>query len=194
MRSEYSLTCRKEKTTRRSCHHLTTIASIFSNPGLSISKNTCCNTNNTLPFYQPTTSRHDPGSLISWTCSLPSPCLLIAPLVHMVSTTTKSVQSTTNKSISHEKSDESMCYSTAACDNLQGNSHSYWRDILASGLLYAGFDTRRQAKSNLDRNMKRYKQFYGIDPSNAAPLFRDLRNEFPSFGWIDDTELALSER
>ena len=58
-------------------------------------------------------------------------------------------------------------------------------DILASGLLYAGFDTRRQAKSNLDRNMKRYKQFYGVDPSTAAPLFRDLRNEFPSFSYKD---------
>ena len=66
-RSEYSLTCsrRKEKTMRRSCHHLTTITSICSSPGLSISKNTCCNTNNTLPFHQPTMSRHDPGSLLN---------------------------------------------------------------------------------------------------------------------------------
>jgi hypothetical protein len=28
-------------------------------------------------------------------------------------------------------------------------------DILAAGLLYAGFDTRRQEKSNLNRNMIR---------------------------------------
>ena len=57
--------------------------------------------------------------------------------------------------------------------------------ILTFGLLYAGFDTRCQAKSNLDRNMKRYKQFYGVDPSTAVPLFRDLRNEFPSFSYKD---------
>ena len=36
-------------------------------------------------------------------------------------------------------------------------------DILAAGLLYAGFDTRRQEKSNHNRNMIRYKQFFGVD-------------------------------
>ena len=58
-------------------------------------------------------------------------------------------------------------------------------DILAAGLLYAGFDTRRQEKSNLNRNMIRYKQFFGVDPSTAAPLFRDLRSKFPSFNYKD---------
>jgi hypothetical protein len=33
--------------------------------------------------------------------------------------------------------------------------------------------------------MMRYKQFYGADPSTAAPLFRDLRNKFPSFKYKD---------
>jgi hypothetical protein len=33
--------------------------------------------------------------------------------------------------------------------------------------------------------MKRYKQFYGVDPSTAAPLFRDLRKEFPSFSYTN---------
>jgi hypothetical protein len=58
-------------------------------------------------------------------------------------------------------------------------------DILAAGLLYAGFDTRHQEKSNLNRNMIRYKQFFGVDPSTAAPLFRDLRSKFPSFNYKD---------
>jgi hypothetical protein len=58
-------------------------------------------------------------------------------------------------------------------------------DILTAGLLYAGFDIRRQEKSNLNRNMIRYKQFFGVDPSTAAPLFRDLRREFPSFNYKD---------
>ena len=58
-------------------------------------------------------------------------------------------------------------------------------DILQAGLRYAGFDTRRQGKVNLNRNMARYKQFYGVDPSTAAPLFRDLRNKFPSFMYKD---------
>ena len=58
-------------------------------------------------------------------------------------------------------------------------------DILAAGLLYAGFDTRRKEKSNLNRNMIRYKQFFGVDPSTAAPLFRVLRSKFPSFYYKD---------
>ena len=58
-------------------------------------------------------------------------------------------------------------------------------DILQAGLRYAGFDTRRQGKVNLNQNMTRYKQFYGVDPSTAAPLFRDLRNKFPSFMYKD---------
>ncbi len=58
-------------------------------------------------------------------------------------------------------------------------------DILATGLLYAGFDTRRQEKSNLYRNMIRYKQFFVVDLSTAAPLFRDLRSKFPSFNYMD---------
>ena len=58
-------------------------------------------------------------------------------------------------------------------------------DILQAGLRYAGFDTRRQGKVNLNRNMTRYKQFYGVDPSTAAPLFRDLRDKFSSFMYKD---------
>ncbi len=58
-------------------------------------------------------------------------------------------------------------------------------DILAAGLLYAGFDTRGQEKSILNRNMIRYKQFFGVDLSTAAPLFRDLRREFLSFNCRD---------
>jgi hypothetical protein len=54
-------------------------------------------------------------------------------------------------------------------------------DILKAGLHYAEFDTRCQGKVNLNQNMMRYKKFYGVDPSPAAPLFKDLRNKFPSF-------------
>jgi hypothetical protein len=53
-------------------------------------------------------------------------------------------------------------------------------DILSAGLSYAGFDAKRQGRVNLTRNMKRYKQFFGVDPSTAAPLFRDLRDNFTS--------------
>jgi hypothetical protein len=43
-------------------------------------------------------------------------------------------------------------------------------DILKAGLHYAGFDLRCQVKVNINQNMMRYKQFYGVDPSAAAPL------------------------
>ncbi len=58
-------------------------------------------------------------------------------------------------------------------------------DILAAGLHYAGFNARCQEKINLNRNMTRCKQFFGVDPSTAAPLFRDLRNKYPSFKYKD---------
>ncbi len=31
--------------------------------------------------------------------------------------------------------------------------------------------------------MIRYKQFFGVDLSTTAPLFRDLRSKFPSFNY-----------
>ena len=58
-------------------------------------------------------------------------------------------------------------------------------DILVACLRHAGFVARRQGKVNLNRNMTRYKQFFGVDPSTAAPLFRDLRNKYPSFKYKD---------
>jgi hypothetical protein len=58
-------------------------------------------------------------------------------------------------------------------------------DILKAGLQYAGFDKGRQDKVNLNRNMMRYKQHYGVDPSTAAILFRDLRDKFQSFKYKD---------
>ena len=78
-------------------------------------------------------------------------------------------------------------------------------DILSAGLSYAGFDAKRQGRVNLTRNMKRYKQFFGVDPSTAAPLFRDLRDNFPSFRykdglmtlnwlWLNDKQSVLSGR
>ncbi len=45
--------------------------------------------------------------------------------------------------------------------------------------------TQNEGRVNLARNMKRYKQFFGVDPSTAAPLFRDLRDNFPSFRYKD---------
>jgi hypothetical protein len=80
-------------------------------------------------------------------------------------------------------------------------------DILSAGLSYAGFDTKCQGRVNLARNMKRYKQFFGVDPSTAAALFRDLRDNFPSFRykdglmtlnwlwlWLNDKQSVLSGR
>ena len=58
-------------------------------------------------------------------------------------------------------------------------------DILAAGFHYAGFNARCQGKVNLNQNMTRYKQFFGVDPSAAVPLFRDLRSKFPSFNYKD---------
>lgn len=78
-------------------------------------------------------------------------------------------------------------------------------DILATGLSYVGFDAKQQNRVNLARNMKRFKQFFGPDPSTIAPLFRDLRDAFPTLKykdalmtlnwlWINDKQSVLSAR
>ena len=46
--------------------------------------------------------------------------------------------------------------------------------ILSVGLCYVGYDTKRQISCNIDRNMKRFKSFYGPDPTTIVPLFKDL--------------------
>jgi hypothetical protein len=54
-------------------------------------------------------------------------------------------------------------------------------DILSVGLCYVGYDTKRQISCNIDRNMKRFKSFYGPDPTTIVALFKDLRDKYPSF-------------
>ncbi len=75
--------------------------------------------------------------------------------------------------------------STPGGDNLQVSQNLNDLDILAAGLRYARFDTRRQGRVNLNQNMISYKQFFGVDLSTAAPLFADLRNKFSSFKYKD---------
>lgn len=58
-------------------------------------------------------------------------------------------------------------------------------DILTIGLSYVGFDAKRQSKVNLHKNLTRFKQFFGPDPSTVAPLFRDLRDAFPTLKYKD---------
>ena len=58
-------------------------------------------------------------------------------------------------------------------------------DVLSIGLSYVGFNPTRQKRVNLDRNMKRFKQFFGPDPSTIVPFFQDLRNAFPSLRYKD---------
>lgn len=78
-------------------------------------------------------------------------------------------------------------------------------DILAAGLSYVGFDAKQQNRVKLERNMKRFKQFFGPDPSTIAPLFRDLRDAYPTLKykdalmtmnwlWINDKQSVLSAR
>ena len=58
-------------------------------------------------------------------------------------------------------------------------------DILSVGLSYVGYDTKRQIRCNLERNMKRFKSFYGPDPTTIAHFFKDLRDKYPSFKYKD---------
>lgn len=48
-------------------------------------------------------------------------------------------------------------------------------DVLSAGLAYAGFDAKRQQKVNLERNLTRFKAFFGVPPTTVVPLLSDLR-------------------
>ena len=51
-------------------------------------------------------------------------------------------------------------------------------DILFYGLLYAGFETKVQQRNNVRRNIDRFKSFYGVEQTTAAPLLRDLKDDY----------------
>jgi hypothetical protein len=78
-------------------------------------------------------------------------------------------------------------------------------DILSVGLSFAGFDKKRQQRVNLNRNIERFKSFYGPCPTTAVPFFLDLKDAFPdvvfkellmTLNWfkIYDTQHVLSGR
>mmetsp|Transcript_4342 Transcript_4342/g.9641 ORF Transcript_4342/g.9641 Transcript_4342/m.9641 type:complete len:455 (+) Transcript_4342:92-1456(+) len=56
-------------------------------------------------------------------------------------------------------------------------------DILFYGLLYAGFDLKRQQANNEKRRVDWFKSFYGVEPSTVSPIFDDLRNEYPDINF-----------
>ena len=51
-------------------------------------------------------------------------------------------------------------------------------DILYVGLVYAGFEKARQTVA-FSENLQRFIDFYGVPPTTAEPLFRDLRDRYP---------------
>ena len=53
-------------------------------------------------------------------------------------------------------------------------------EILFTGLDYVGFEVEVQKRSNLNRNIDRFKAFFGIEPTTVAPIFRDLKKEYPN--------------
>jgi len=58
-------------------------------------------------------------------------------------------------------------------------------DILAAGLSYCGYDTRRQEKVKLYRNIKRFNAFFGVSPTTLLPLMKDLKDMYPNMIYKD---------
>ena len=52
-------------------------------------------------------------------------------------------------------------------------------DVLFAGLLLAGFDAERQSRSGPNRNIDRFKSYYGVEPTTVSPILFDLKNEYP---------------
>ena len=53
-------------------------------------------------------------------------------------------------------------------------------EVLSVGLSYCGFDAKRQKRVNLDRNIKRFKSFFGVPPTTVAPILKDLKDNNPN--------------
>ena len=51
--------------------------------------------------------------------------------------------------------------------------------ILYAGLIYAGFGPERQQRNNLQRNINRFKSFYGVEPTTVAPYLECMKDKYP---------------
>lgn len=58
-------------------------------------------------------------------------------------------------------------------------------DLLAAGLLYAGFTPTRLQKNNTSRKIKWFKAFYGVEPTTVSPFFQDLKQSYPGIAFKD---------
>lgn len=58
-------------------------------------------------------------------------------------------------------------------------------NILFVGLVFAGFDSKRQRKVGLKRNTRRFLSFYGVEPLTIKALFADLRSSYPKLLFVN---------
>ena len=58
-------------------------------------------------------------------------------------------------------------------------------DVLYDGLLYAGFSLDRLQKNNMDRKVKWFKAFYGVEHTTVSPYLLDLQKDNPGIDYKD---------
>jgi len=58
-------------------------------------------------------------------------------------------------------------------------------DVLFAGLSYCGFDRTKQNRVNIDRNLRRFKSFFGVPPTTVVPILTDLKNVDPDVIYRD---------
>ena len=51
------------------------------------------------------------------------------------------------------------------------------------GLCFVGFEVEVQKRNNLNRNIDRFRAFFGVEPTTVAPIFKDLKKEYPNTGF-----------
>jgi hypothetical protein len=56
-------------------------------------------------------------------------------------------------------------------------------EIMFAGLYFVGFEVEVQKRNNLNRNIDRFKAFFGVEPTTVAPIFQDLKKEYPNIGF-----------
>jgi hypothetical protein len=58
-------------------------------------------------------------------------------------------------------------------------------DILVEGLLCAGFDLNRQKRVKIEKNLERFRAFYGVGPIATAKLMSDLKQKYGDINYRD---------
>ena len=82
---------------------------------------------------------------------------------------------------SNDETEESQGSFTSTIPQPAMTRYFQHEEILGKGLCLVGFNRQRQLRVNANRNLNRFKSFFGVGPKVLSNLFNDLREKNDSF-------------